>query len=87
MLGAYSAALVSGTVGGMIVGDTLGAVATAANVPATSSSATPKATANGTPVSGAVTPRQTVFTSAAIVVGALAFLLLGSRVFKNARIA
>jgi len=87
MLGAtYAASLVGGTVAGMIIGDNLGAVATPAPVPATSSSAKPKATANGKPVTGDVTARQTVFLAAGYVVAALAVLLLGARVFKDARI-
>lgn len=87
MIGPYVASLASGAVAGMIVGDNLGAVATPAAVPATNASATPKATATGKPVSGgAMTPRQTVVLAAFYVVVALAVLLLGARVFKDARI-
>lgn len=85
--GAYSAAMgLGGVVSGMIVADTLNAVPTAAPVPATGTSAKPKTTGDGTPVSGAQTPRQNLFLSATYVVGAMIILLLGSRYFRDARI-
>lgn len=88
MLGpAYVASTMGGVVTGMIVGDSLGAIPQAAAVPATSSSAAPKVTAEGTPVSGNnVTARQTVFMSAGYVIAAMAILLLGSRFLRDARI-
>ncbi len=83
----YSAAMaLAGVVGGGIASDTLAAVPTAANVPATGASSRPKATADGTPVGGAQTPRQALFLSAAYVVVALAILLFGARFLKDARI-
>lgn len=72
--------------GGIMIGDMLGAVPGPAAVPATSSSSAPRATADGAPVNSTLTPRQTVFSAAAIVVVALAILLFGSRVLKDARI-
>lgn len=87
MPGAYSAAMAfSGVVSGMIVGDTLNAMPTKAAVPATGASSTPKATADGTPVSGAQTPRQSLFLAASYVVVAVFILLAGSRFLKDARI-
>lgn len=87
MLGmSYVASTLGGTVTGMIVGDAMGAVPQTAAVPATSSSAAPKVTAEGTPVSSNVTARQTVFMSAGYVIAAMAILLLGSRFLRDARI-
>ena len=84
---AYSAAMsLGGMVTGMYVGDILGAVPTKAAVPATGASATPKATADGTPVSGVQTPRQSLFLAAGYVIAAVVVLLLGSRFLKDARI-
>lgn len=84
----YAASLIGGTVTGMMVGDTLGAIPTKVSVPATGNggAAAPKATASGAPVSAATTPRQHLFTSAGIVVGAIVVLLFGSRLLRDARI-
>lgn len=84
----YVASVIGGTVTGMYVGDSLGAVPTRVAVPATGSggAATAKATANGTPVNPNTTPRQHLFTSAAVVIAAIAVLLLGSRALRDARI-
>jgi hypothetical protein len=87
--GPYIASLLGGTVSGMIVGDSLGAVPTKTTVPATGSggAAIPaKSTANGTPVNPTQTPRQLLHFAAAYVVGAILVLLLGSRALRNARI-
>lgn len=89
--GAYVASLLGGTVSGMIVGDAMSAVPTRVAVPATGSggAAIPaKATGTGTPVnSNTTTPRQHLYTSAAIVVGAIVILLAGSRALRDARIS
>ena len=87
-MGPYIASVLGGTVTGMYVGDTLGAVPTRVAVPATGAggAAQAKATANGVPVNPNTTPRQHLFTSAAIVVAAIAVLLLGSRFLREARI-
>lgn len=77
--------LLGGVVTGMIVGDAMGAVATKATVPATSNSATAKATGDGTPV-GKTTARQSLYHSGLIVVAAVGVLLLGSKFLKDARI-
>lgn len=83
----YSAAMaLGGIVAGTAVADVLGSVPTRANVPATSSSAKPMATADGTPVNTSQTPRQTLFLSALIVVAAMLVLLAGARFFRDARI-
>lgn len=88
MLGvAYTASLMTGVVSGMIVGDALGAIPGKTTAPATSASSTPRATADGKPVSSTQTPRQSLFLSAVFVVSAIAILLLGSRALKDARIA
>lgn len=85
-LGLTAATTLLGVSTGMIVGDSLGAIPSKAAVPATSNSAVPKATADGTPVNGTPTARQSLFTSALIVLFAIAVLLLGSRALKDARI-
>lgn len=85
-LGLTAATTMGGLTGGMVMGETLGAIPTTANVPATGGSAKPKVTASGTPVNPTATPRQSLWMSAAIVIGALCILVLGSRYFKDARI-
>lgn len=85
-MGMVAATALGGTVAGMMVGDALGAVPTKVAVPATSNSSKAKATASGAPAGGAPTPRQSLFLSAFIVVGAIGVLLAGSRALKDARI-
>jgi hypothetical protein len=75
-----------GTVTGMIVADAMGAVPTKQAVPATTNAAKAKTDVAGKPVSSSATPRQTLWMSAAIVVGALGVLVFGSNVLKDARI-
>lgn len=87
MLGMVAATTLGSVVTGMYVGDAMGAVATTAAVPATSGAAKPKADATGRPVNPTPTAKQSLFMSAAIVVGAIAVLLLGSRALRDARIA
>lgn len=69
-----------GTLGGVIATDVAGAV------PVKDPSTGARTTADGNPVSGP-TARSSLYTSALIVVGALVFLLAGSRFLRDARIA
>lgn len=85
-LGMVAATTMGGVVTGMMVGDTLGAIPTKTAVPATSNSSSPKATADGKPVSKQSTPRQSLWLSAFFVVGAMAVLVFGDRILKDARI-
>lgn len=86
----FSGPAIASTLGGMVAGtalaDALAAVPTKTAIPATTGAAVAKTTADGTPVSGNVTPRQTVFIAAGYVVLAIVVLLGGARVFRDARI-
>lgn len=87
----YSAALgaaysLGGIVTGYAVADALGAVPTKVAAPAISNAAAPKATVDGKAVTGQPTARQSLFTSALLVVGAIVILLFGNRFLKDARI-
>ncbi len=74
--------------GGAFIGTLGGAVATdiAGAVPIKAAGGGGKTTADGTPVNGP-TAQSSLYTSALIVVGALATLLVGARVLRDARIA
>jgi hypothetical protein len=85
-MGMTAATTLGGVVTGMMVGDAMGAIPTKVAVPATSNNATPKATANGKPVSSNMSPRQSLWLSAFFVVGAIAVLVFGDRFLKDARI-
>lgn len=85
-LGMVAATAMGGMVSGMMVGDALGAIPMKIAVPATSNSSTPKATANGRPVSKNPSPRQSLFLSAFFVIAAMAILVFGDRFLKDARI-
>jgi len=82
----YVASLMSGTVTGMMVGDSLGAIPTSANVPATSASANPQVTGDGMPVPNTTSPRTHLTVSALMVVAAIVVLFAGSRFLRDARI-
>lgn len=85
-----SATLVGGVVTGMIVGDSLGAMGQS-YMPAAQASAVPQTAAptrrDGSPAAPAPTARDTLHLSAFFVIGALVFLIFGSRALKGARVA
>jgi len=84
--GPFIASTIGGTVAGTALADALAAVPTKTALPAVTGAAVAKTTADGKPVSGNVTPRQTLFIAAGYVVLAILFLLGGSRIFRDARI-
>jgi len=86
MIGTTIASAIGGTVMGYAVGDAMGAIPTKVAVPAVSNASTPKATADGKPVGNTQTARQSLFTSALIVVAGVAVLIFGDRFLKDARI-
>lgn len=72
------------------VGDMLGAIPvreSSPTVPATTGEATPRRTASGQIVTGGPTPKQSLWLSTAIVLGAMVILVFGDRILKDARIA
>jgi hypothetical protein len=80
------ATTLGGAVTGMFVGDAMKAVPQKTAMPATSNSASTKTTADGAIVSKTQTARQSLWLSGFIVVAAIATLIGGSRVLKDARI-
>lgn len=90
MVGEFLASAVGGVAVGTAVGDMLGAVPVrdaSVTVPATTGDATPRQTASGKIVTGGPTPKQSLWLSAAIVLGAMVVLVFGDRILKDARIA
>ncbi len=71
---------------GYAVADAMGAVPTKVAAPATSNAATPRATADGVIATSTPTARQSLFTSALIVVVGLVVLVFGDKFLKDARI-
>lgn len=98
-MGMTAAKVLGGVVVGGAIGDLLGAVPTKGNAPDTGSgislkgspstgfNAVPQVTGDGTPVNPAPTAKESLWTSALIVVAAMAILLFGSRALKDARIS
>ncbi|QWY84668.1 membrane protein [Microbacterium phage Badulia] len=90
MIGEAIASTVMGVTVGSAVGDILGAVPmreSSPTVPATTGDARPRQTASGKVVSGGPSPKESLWLSAAIVLGAMLVLVFGDRVLKEARIA